>query len=106
MCAINSDSSYTEEMKKRSGWMHDRPSNPMSTAMYWIEYVLKHGGAPHLRSAALHLQWYEYAYLDVLLYITLTLVVYNLLAALSKTVIPSTNQNTPRKKHNQKQKRH
>lgn len=58
-------------MKKRSTWMHDRSEDPMSTAMYWIEFVIRYGGAPHLRTAAMRLRWYEYAYLDALLYIIL-----------------------------------
>lgn len=87
--------------------MRDRPLSPMNTAMYWIEYVLRHGGAPHLRTAALLLRWYEYAYLDILLYITLTLfIVYYLLTTLIKTVIFSKNPNTLREKPSQKQKRH
>lgn len=51
--------------------MNDRPVDPMSTAMYWIEFVIRHGGAPHLRTAALRLRWYEYFYLDILFYIAL-----------------------------------
>lgn len=94
-------------MKKRSKWMHDRPSNPMSTAMYWIEYVLRHGGAPHLRNAALHLQWYEYFYLDIFLYTTLTLfIVYYLISILGKTVIILIKPQISCKKHSQKQKKH
>jgi glucuronosyltransferase len=34
--------------------------------MYWTEYVIKHNGAPHLRSAVLDLAWYQYYLLDVI----------------------------------------
>jgi glucuronosyltransferase len=34
--------------------------------VYWTEYVIRHKGAPHLRSAALDLAWYQYFLLDVI----------------------------------------
>ena len=34
--------------------------------MYWTEYVIRHKGAPHLRSGALDLTWYQYLLLDVI----------------------------------------
>ena len=46
--------------------MHDRPIKPMDLANYWIEYVVRHKGAPHLRVAGTHLSFYEYYMLDVL----------------------------------------
>ncbi|XP_045502581.1 UDP-glucosyltransferase 2-like isoform X2 [Colias croceus] len=51
----------------------DRPMPPLETSIYWIEYVLRHKGASHLRSPALDLSLTEYLLLDVLLIcITLT----------------------------------
>ncbi|GLG96693.1 ADP,ATP carrier protein 1 [Gryllus bimaculatus] len=34
-------------------------------AVYWTEYVIRHGGAHHLRSAALDVAWWQYLLLDV-----------------------------------------
>jgi glucuronosyltransferase len=34
--------------------------------VYWTEYVIRNKGAPHLRSAALDLAWYQYFLLDVI----------------------------------------
>jgi glucuronosyltransferase len=34
--------------------------------VYWTEYVIRHKGAPHLRSAVLELAWYQYEQLDVI----------------------------------------
>jgi len=34
--------------------------------VYWTEYVIRHKGAPHLRSAVLDLAWYQYLLLDVI----------------------------------------
>ncbi|KAF2888123.1 hypothetical protein ILUMI_18050, partial [Ignelater luminosus] len=56
---------YAQNAKTRSKVMHDQPMKPLDRAIFWIEYVLRHQGAPHLRSAALELNWYQYLLLDV-----------------------------------------
>jgi glucuronosyltransferase len=43
--------------------------SPQNTAIFWTEYVIRHGGAPHMRSAALDLAWYQYLLLDVIAFI-------------------------------------
>nr|XP_023012474.1 UDP-glucuronosyltransferase 2C1-like [Leptinotarsa decemlineata] len=58
---------YRENAKKRSAIMHDRKVKPMDLATYWIEYIIRHKGAPHLRVAALNLTWYQYYMVDILL---------------------------------------
>jgi len=40
--------------------------SPLNTAIFWTEYVIRHGGASHMRSAALNLTWYQYLLLDVI----------------------------------------
>ena len=69
---------YRENVKRGSAIMNDRPVPPLDAAMYWIEYVLRHKGAPHLRSAAQDLAWHELYLLDVLgfIFIVSTLVIY------------------------------
>ncbi|XP_069682309.1 UDP-glycosyltransferase UGT5-like isoform X2 [Periplaneta americana] len=57
---------FTENAKQVKKAFRDRPVSPLDTAIYWTEYVIRHGGAPHLRSAAVDLQWYQYLLLDVL----------------------------------------
>lgn len=44
----------------------DRPKTPKEEVIYWSEYVIKHKGAHHLKSAALQLAWYQYFLIDVL----------------------------------------
>ncbi|GJQ66555.1 hypothetical protein Trydic_g4539, partial [Trypoxylus dichotomus] len=44
------DSRYQSNVKQASELFKDRPASPMDTAIYWIEYVLRHKGAPHLRT--------------------------------------------------------
>lgn len=47
--------------------------SPLDTAIYWIEYVIRYNGAPHLRSAATELAWYQYYMLDIALILLSTL---------------------------------
>ncbi len=44
----------------------DRRRTPVEEAADWIEYVIRHGGAKHLRSAALDLNVFQYLLLDVI----------------------------------------
>ncbi|XP_049793203.1 UDP-glycosyltransferase UGT5-like isoform X32 [Schistocerca nitens] len=56
---------YREKAQRLSRIFNDRPVKPLDEAVYWTEYVIRHQGAPHLRSAALDLAWYQYLLLDV-----------------------------------------
>lgn len=40
--------------------------SPSQSVVYWTEYVIRHRGAPHLRSHAFDLTWYQYLLLDVI----------------------------------------
>lgn len=44
---------------------------PLETAVYWCEYVIRHRGAPQLRSAAMNLNFVQYHNLDVFLIIAI-----------------------------------
>ncbi|XP_046999933.1 UDP-glucosyltransferase 2-like isoform X2 [Schistocerca americana] len=59
------DSRFRERAKHRSQLFRDRPRPPLEEAVYWVEYVIRHQGAPHLRSAAMDLAWYQYLLIDV-----------------------------------------
>ena len=52
-------------MQRLSSILLDQPLTPLEQAVYWTEYVIRHKGAPHLRSAVLDLAWYQYFLLDV-----------------------------------------
>jgi hypothetical protein len=68
---ILKNNKYRENAKLRSKLFHDRLVSPMDTAIYWVEYVIRHKGAPHLRVAGLDLPWYQYHLLDVIAFIVL-----------------------------------
>lgn len=52
-------------MIKYSDLTQDQPQNPLERAVWWTEYVIRHKGARHLRSAAVDMPWYQYFLLDV-----------------------------------------
>jgi len=64
---------FTENAKRMSTIFHDRPMSALDTAVYWVEYVIRHKGAHHLRTAAVKLKWYQYLLIDVILFIIITL---------------------------------
>ena len=49
--------------------MKDRPRTPLEKAGDWIEYVLRHGGARHLRPQVFNIPWYQYYLLDVMAFL-------------------------------------
>ncbi|XP_065353632.1 UDP-glycosyltransferase UGT5-like [Cloeon dipterum] len=53
------------EIKRRQRVFLDQPESPLERAVFWTEYVIRHEGAAHLRSAALDLSWYQLELLDV-----------------------------------------
>ncbi|XP_065206871.1 UDP-glucosyltransferase 2-like [Planococcus citri] len=57
---------YRENMQKLSMVFKDRPRSPLDESLYWSEYVIKHQGAPHLRTTAADMPLYQYLLLDVL----------------------------------------
>ncbi|XP_071412133.1 UDP-glucuronosyltransferase 2A2-like isoform X1 [Pithys albifrons albifrons] len=63
------NSIYKENALKLSKIHHDQPVKPLDRAVFWIEFVMRHKGAKHLRPAAHHLTWYQYHSLDVLAFL-------------------------------------
>ncbi|XP_073433667.1 UDP-glucuronosyltransferase 1A1-like isoform X5 [Dendrobates tinctorius] len=57
--------SYKENIQRLSTLHLDRPIHPLDLAVYWVEFVMRHKGAPHLRPAAHDLNWIQYHSLDV-----------------------------------------
>jgi UDP:flavonoid glycosyltransferase YjiC (YdhE family) len=60
---------YGDNVQKWAQLMHDQPLKPIDKAVYWVEYVIHHKGASHLRSAGLDLKWYQREMIDVILFL-------------------------------------
>lgn len=61
---------YRNNMKRMSDISKDRVLSPMDQGVWWVEYVLRHNGASHLRPATLDLSWSQYLLLDVAALVT------------------------------------
>lgn len=67
---------YRNNINRVSSIFHDRPIGARETAIYWIEYVIRHNGAAHLRSAGLDLKWYQFYLLDVIAFVVASLTLF------------------------------
>jgi hypothetical protein len=70
--------------------MKDRLMKPLDSAIYWIEHVIRHKGAPHLRSAGLDLKWYQREMVDVISFLVLVAVVVSLIFTLVSKKLSNT----------------
>uniref|UniRef100_UPI00398ED3CE UDP-glucuronosyltransferase 2A1-like n=1 Tax=Pristiophorus japonicus TaxID=55135 RepID=UPI00398ED3CE len=66
---VINDPRYKENAMKLSEIQHDQPMSSLERAVFWIEFVMRHGGAKHLRPAAHSLTWYQYHCLDVIAFL-------------------------------------
>ncbi|XP_060863384.1 UDP-glucosyltransferase 2-like isoform X2 [Metopolophium dirhodum] len=85
---------YMQNAKIASDRFKDRPSTPSTTIDYWTRYVIRHKGAPHLKSQALNLKWYQYFLLDVIaVVISVVLlvfyIIYKTFKCIKKTIFKS-----------------
>ncbi|KAG8034237.1 hypothetical protein G9C98_001321 [Cotesia typhae] len=91
---------YKETMKKVSEKFKDGPMSPLDTAIYWIEYVIRHGKTA-LRSPAVNMYWWQVALVDVYVFLTITaliivFVTVKIIRFISKILSPAVN--TPHSK--------
>ncbi|XP_018091523.1 UDP-glucuronosyltransferase 1A1 isoform X1 [Xenopus laevis] len=64
--AVINNPVYKENIQRLSSLHLDRPVHPLDLAVHWVEFVMRHKGAPHLRPAAHDLNWFQYYSLDVI----------------------------------------
>uniref|UniRef100_A0A4W3GPN4 UDP-glucuronosyltransferase n=1 Tax=Callorhinchus milii TaxID=7868 RepID=A0A4W3GPN4_CALMI len=72
---VINDPRYKENAIRLSSIQHDQPMTPLDTAVFWIEFVMRHKGAKHLRPASHSLTWYQYHSLDVIAFLCFCLAV-------------------------------
>ncbi|XP_070583084.1 UDP-glucuronosyltransferase 2A1-like isoform X1 [Erythrolamprus reginae] len=63
------NASFKKNALKLSQFHHEQPIKPLDRAVFWIEFVIRHKGAKHLRVAAYDLMWYQYHSLDVIAFL-------------------------------------
>uniref|UniRef100_A0A1I8PFT0 UDP-glycosyltransferases domain-containing protein n=1 Tax=Stomoxys calcitrans TaxID=35570 RepID=A0A1I8PFT0_STOCA len=57
---------YRENVQRFSKLYRDRPMSPRQLVSYWVDYVIRHKGAKHMQSPAVHMSWWELHSLDVI----------------------------------------
>nr|ANI22010.1 UDP-glycosyltransferase 40U2 [Spodoptera exigua] len=62
---VTTNKKYAEKAKELSYIHHDWPVKPGVELVHWVNHVIKTRGAPHLRSPALHVPFYQKMYLDL-----------------------------------------
>ncbi|KAK9870225.1 hypothetical protein WA026_006309 [Henosepilachna vigintioctopunctata] len=65
---------YLESVKKRSSIMRDKPFSQAEKLSFWVNYVIRHNGAHHLKVSSLKLAWYQYFLLDVIVFLVACLI--------------------------------
>ncbi|XP_060883660.1 UDP-glucuronosyltransferase 2B31-like [Labrus mixtus] len=68
--------SYRNNMKRLSSLHQDTPMHPLETAIYWIEFVIRHKGAAHLRTESYKMPWYAYYSVDVVGFLVAILLIF------------------------------
>ncbi|KAM9408782.1 UDP-glucuronosyltransferase 2A1-like isoform 2-T2 [Pholidichthys leucotaenia] len=61
--------SYRMNMQRLSRLHRDQPITPLDNAIFWIEFVMRHKGAAHLKSVSYQMPWYSYHSVDVALFL-------------------------------------
>uniref|UniRef100_A0A1I8MPJ4 UDP-glucoronosyl and UDP-glucosyl transferase n=1 Tax=Musca domestica TaxID=7370 RepID=A0A1I8MPJ4_MUSDO len=57
---------YRENVQTFSKLYRDRPMTPRQLVRYWVDYVIRHNGAKHMQSPAVHMTWWQIQSLDVI----------------------------------------
>ncbi len=65
--------SYRNSMQHLSALHRDTQMHPLDLAIFWIEFVMRHKGASHLRTESFKMPWYEYHSVDVICVLTAVL---------------------------------
>ncbi|KAL1007196.1 hypothetical protein UPYG_G00083320 [Umbra pygmaea] len=61
--------SYMMNIQRLSRLHRDVPIKPMESALFWIEFVMRHKGAAHLRTESYKMSWFSYHCVDVITFL-------------------------------------
>ncbi|XP_049892614.1 UDP-glucuronosyltransferase 2B17-like [Epinephelus moara] len=81
--AVLYEPSYRENMQELSRLHRDQPMKPLDRAMFWIEFVMRHKGAAHLKTDAYKMSWIQYHSIDVIALLLVSSVVLLLICILT-----------------------
>ncbi|CAG9854773.1 unnamed protein product [Phyllotreta striolata] len=97
---VAGDPEYKENVSKAKSIMDDQPMKGVDKAVWWIEYVIRHNGAKHLRSQAADMSFFEYFMIDVALFLFACIfAMYYLVAKIVSAAKQCTNSNNKVKRN-------
>ncbi|XP_063913091.1 UDP-glucosyltransferase 2-like [Zophobas morio] len=70
---------YKDNIKKLRGVVFDKPKSGLEDAIWWCEYVIRHGDTKHFQNPAVHMSWFTYLFLDVVVFMIIVVAVIGLL---------------------------
>uniref|UniRef100_A0A336LS81 UDP-glucuronosyltransferase n=1 Tax=Culicoides sonorensis TaxID=179676 RepID=A0A336LS81_CULSO len=71
---ILTNSLYRKAVQYTKNLFRDQPLTPLDTAKFWVEYVIRHKGATHMKSAAMQMSIIEYYNLDAYTFLLIILI--------------------------------
>ncbi|XP_072746848.1 UDP-glucosyltransferase 2-like [Anoplolepis gracilipes] len=66
------DKRYKDRMLTLRALTKDKPYDSLENAIWWIEFVMRHNGAPHLHFNGVDIAWYQQFDLDIIVFLTIT----------------------------------
>ncbi|KAF7650941.1 hypothetical protein LDENG_00118440 [Lucifuga dentata] len=72
--AVLYEPSYREKMWALSRLHRDQPMKPLDRAIFWIEFVMRHKGAAHLKTSSFKMSWIQYNSIDVMVLLLASIV--------------------------------
>ncbi|XP_023320254.1 UDP-glucuronosyltransferase 2B19 [Eurytemora carolleeae] len=69
------DVEMAKSMKEMSRLFKDTPARPVEKAAWWIEFVIRNGGADYFKPNSMNLPWYKVLNLDILVLVLLCILV-------------------------------
>lgn len=69
---IVGDKRYKDRMSTLRALTKDKPYDSLENAIWWIEFVMRHNGAPHLHFNGVDAAWYQQFDLDIIVFLTIT----------------------------------
>lgn len=69
--------------------MNDQTQKPLERAVWWTEYVLRHGGVEHLRASGAGVNWTEYYELELVIILFVSILIILVIASVAVHYIVS-----------------
>lgn len=101
--SVLNNATIYENVKLKSEIFRTNQNSPLDEAIWWIEYVLKFNGAPHIQSPAREISWFRYLSLDIACVLFGAIyIVYDLISQAITKKMPDNKKKTEKSEKNKK----